>query len=97
LSTTSSDSPTAPRPARTARAFYAYLTASFRTESWNVLHRYVAGDAMILELLMTGTVIASLLGLPGKGRRIGFRMLHLFEFRHGLISRENVAGHGCGG
>jgi len=56
-----------------ARNFYAHLIATFRTESWNVLHRYVAGDAVILELLMTGTVIASLLGLPGKRRRIGFR------------------------
>lgn len=45
---------------------------------------------MILEMLMTGTVIGSLLGLPGNGRRISFRMLHVFEFRDGLISRENV-------
>ncbi|ASL15646.1 MULTISPECIES: nuclear transport factor 2 family protein [Mycobacterium] len=73
-----------------ARGFYAYLTANFRSESWNILHRYVAGDAMILEMLMTGTVIGSLLGLPGNGRRISFRMLHVFEFRDGLISRENV-------
>lgn len=73
-----------------ARDFYTYLTANFRTQSWNVLHRYVAGDAMILEQLMTGTVIGSLIGLPGNGRRISFRMLHVFEFRNGLISRENV-------
>ena len=45
---------------------------------------------MILEQRMTGTVIGSLLGLPGNGRRINFRILHVFEFRIGLISRENV-------
>jgi steroid delta-isomerase-like uncharacterized protein len=73
-----------------ARDFYAYLTANFRSEGWNVRHRYLAGDAMVLEQLMTGTVIGSLLGLPGNGRRISFRMLHVFEFRNGLISRENV-------
>jgi predicted ester cyclase len=39
---------------------------------------------------MTGTVVGSLLGLPGHGRRISFRILHVFEFRDGLISRENV-------
>ena len=39
---------------------------------------------------MTGTVIGSLPGLPGNGRRINFRILHVFEFRIGLISRENV-------
>jgi len=45
---------------------------------------------MILDQIMTGTVIGSMLGLPGNGRRISFRTLHVFEFRNGLISRENV-------
>ncbi len=45
---------------------------------------------MILEQMMTGTVIGSMLGMPGNGRRISFRILHVFEFRDGLISRENV-------
>ena len=44
---------------------------------------------MILEQLMTGTVIGSLPGLPGDGRRISFR-IHVFEFGNGLISREYV-------
>jgi predicted ester cyclase len=51
------------------------------------LHRYVAGAAMVLEQLMTG---GALLGLPGNGRRISFRTLHVFEFRNELISRENI-------
>ena len=73
-----------------ARKFYDELTANFRTESEEVLHRYFADDTMILEQKMTGTVIGSMLGLPGHGRRISFRILHVFEFRDGLISRENV-------
>ena len=73
-----------------ARNFYAYLTANFRSESWDVLRQFFADDAMVLEQLMTGTVIGSLLGLPGNGRRISFRMMHVFEFRDGLISRENI-------
>jgi steroid delta-isomerase-like uncharacterized protein len=79
-----------------ARNFYAYLTANFRSERWDVLRQYFADDAMVLEQLMTGTVIGSLLGLPGNGRRISFRMMHVFEFRDGLISRENLAGYGGG-
>ena len=47
-------------------------------------------EAAILEQLMAGTVIGSLLGLPGNGRLISFRMLHVFEFRDALISRENI-------
>lgn len=39
---------------------------------------------------MTGTVIGEMLGIAGNGRRISFRILHVFEFRDGLISRENV-------
>jgi hypothetical protein len=81
----------------TRRAFYAYLTASFRTESWNVLHRYLAGDAIIPELLMTGTVIASLLGLPGKGRSIGFGCSTSSSSATGDQPPESVAGYGCGG
>ncbi len=73
-----------------ARKFYQELTANFRTEGEEVLHRYATDSAIILEQLMTGTVIGSMLGLPGNGRRISFRILHVFEFRDGLISRENV-------
>jgi predicted ester cyclase len=62
----------------------------FRSESWDVLRQYFADDAMVLEQLMTGAVIGSLLGLPGNGRSISFRMMHVFEFRDGLISRENI-------
>jgi predicted ester cyclase len=45
---------------------------------------------MILEQLMTDTVIGSLPGLPGNGRRISFRIVHVFEFRNGLLSHPNV-------
>ena len=73
-----------------AREFYEHLTANFRTEEERPTHRYHTDDAMVLDQQMTGTVTGSLLGLPGNGRRITFRVLHVFEFRDGLISRENV-------
>jgi steroid delta-isomerase-like uncharacterized protein len=73
-----------------ARDFYTYLTANFRAEREEVRHRYITDDAMTLEQMMTGTVVGSMLGMPGKGRRISFRILHVFEFRDGLISRENI-------
>jgi steroid delta-isomerase-like uncharacterized protein len=73
-----------------AREFYEYLIANFRSEGWDVLHRFATPDAMVLEQAMTGTVIGSMLGLPGNNRRITFRMLHVFQFRDGLISRENI-------
>ena len=73
-----------------ARGFYRELTASFRAEQERPTRRYFAGDAMILDQQMTGTATGTLLGLPGNDRRITFRILHVFEFKDGLISRENV-------
>jgi steroid delta-isomerase-like uncharacterized protein len=73
-----------------ARGFYGYLTANFRTETEEPLHQFVTDDALVLEQLMTGTVTGEMLGIPGNGRRISFRILHVFEFRDGLVSREQV-------
>jgi steroid delta-isomerase-like uncharacterized protein len=73
-----------------ARAFYEHLTANFRTESEEVAHSFVSDDAVVLDQTMTGTVVGEMLGLPGHGRTISFRILHVFQFRDGLISRENV-------
>jgi steroid delta-isomerase-like uncharacterized protein len=73
-----------------ARDFYAFLTAHFRTEHEEPLHRWFAGNTMLLEQMMTGTVIGEMLGIPGHGRRITFRIFHVFEFTDGLISREQV-------
>lgn len=73
-----------------AREFYEHLTANFRTEGEETRHRYFAGESMILEQRMTGTVIGEMLGIPGNGRSVSFRILHVFDFRDGLISREQV-------
>jgi steroid delta-isomerase-like uncharacterized protein len=73
-----------------AREFYQFLTANFRTEEEVPLNRFFDGDTMILEQSMTGSVIGEMLGIPGNGRRVTFRILHVFGFRDGLISREQV-------
>ena len=83
--------PGSPRTGKNAaREFYDFLTANFRTENEEPLHRYFAGDTMILEQSMTGSVIGQMLGIPGNGRVVTFRILHVFEFRDGLVSREQV-------
>jgi len=83
--------PGSPRTGKdAAREFYGFLTANFRTEEEVPLHRYFSGDSMILEQTMTGSVIGEMLGIPGNGRRVTFRVLHVFDFRDGLISREQV-------
>ena len=73
-----------------ARAFYEHLTANFRTEEEVPLRRWFVDDTMFLEQEMTGLAIGEMLGIPGQGRRLTFRIFHVFEFRDGLISREQV-------
>jgi steroid delta-isomerase-like uncharacterized protein len=73
-----------------AMEFYRQLVKDFRTEGEQRARTYYADDAAVIENLMTGTVTGSMLGIPGNGRQITFRVLHVFEFRGGKISRENV-------
>ena len=83
--------PGSPRQGKeAARDFYRFLTANFRTEDEQPLHQFATSDALVLEQLMTGTVIGEMLGIPGNGRKVSFRILHVFEFRDGLVSREQV-------
>ena len=73
-----------------AREFYGFLTANFRTEQEEPLRRWFVDDTMFLEQSMTGSVIGEMLGIAGNGRRVSFRIFHVFEFDEGLISREQV-------
>ena len=83
--------PGSPRTGKqAAREFYGFLTANFRTETETPLHRWFAENTMLLEQTMTGIVTGQMLGIPGNGRRITFRIFHVFEFAGGLVSREQV-------
>jgi steroid delta-isomerase-like uncharacterized protein len=73
-----------------AQGFYDYLAHNFHTENMEVTHSYYGDDFCVIEHDTTGTVPGEFLGVPGNGRRITFRLLHVWEFRDGLISRENV-------
>jgi steroid delta-isomerase-like uncharacterized protein len=73
-----------------ALEFYRQLVKEIRTDGEERLHTYYADDAVIIENLMTATVTGQFLGIPGNGKQIMFRILHIFEFKDGRISRENV-------
>jgi steroid delta-isomerase-like uncharacterized protein len=84
-------SPTGPlRGKAAAQGFYEYLTSNVSVESMAPRHSYYGEDFCVIEHDATGSVPGEILGVPGHGRRITFRLLHVFEFRDGLISRENV-------
>lgn len=73
-----------------AQAFYDQLTKDIRTEEMIPLRTYYGEDFCVIEHEWNGVVAGTFAGIPGKGRRISFRLLHVFEFRDGLISRENA-------
>jgi steroid delta-isomerase-like uncharacterized protein len=73
-----------------ALEFYQQLVREIRTVGEERLHTYYADDAAVIENLMTATVTGQFLGIPGNGKEVRFRTLHVFEFRDGRISRENL-------
>jgi steroid delta-isomerase-like uncharacterized protein len=84
-------SPTGPIQGKAAaQGFYEYLSENIETETMTPLHSYYSEDSCVVEHEWTGTVPGEFLGVAGHGKRITFRLLHVWEFRDGLISRENV-------
>ncbi len=73
-----------------ARAFYDMLTENIATERMDVNHAWYGDDFCVIEHQWHGTVPGTFLGMSGHGRQISFRMLHVWEFSDGRISRENV-------
>lgn len=83
--------PTGPANGRAgAKGFYDFLTSNIRTEAMDPLHRYYGDNYCVIEHMWHGTITGSFLGIPGNGKRVDFRMLHVWDFRDGRISRENV-------
>jgi steroid delta-isomerase-like uncharacterized protein len=73
-----------------ARARYAELLGNVRTDEMVLRRRYHATDACIVEHEVAATVVGHFGAIPGNGRQVRFRLLHVFEFARGRISRENV-------
>lgn len=73
-----------------AAAFYEMLTSNVVNEGMTVTQEYFADNAYTVEHDCTVTVTGDFMGMPGGGKRIRFRLLHVFEFRGGLISKEQV-------
>ena len=73
-----------------AKGFYDMLTTNITTERMDVNHAWYGEDFCVIEHQWHGTVPGEFLGVPGNGRNISFRMLHVWEFKNGRISRENV-------
>ena len=75
--------------------FYEYRTATVKTEEMVPTRRYYGEDFCVMEHQFMGPVPGTFLGVPGNGKRVSFRLLHVWQFRDGLISartRGSTAG-----
>jgi predicted ester cyclase len=74
-----------------ARRFYEGLFADLDGETVRSERRYYGDGFLVDESTWSGTAPGTPLGIPGRGRALTFRMLHVFEFTdEGKIRRENV-------
>ena len=83
--------PTGPMKGKqAAQSFYEQLVSDIQTREMEPVQRYYGSDFAVLEHVWRGSVPGSFLGVPGNGKEISFRLLHVWEFKEGRISRENV-------
>lgn len=73
-----------------ARGFYDYLTANVTPERMDTNHAWYGEDFCVIEHQCTASVPGEFLGIPGNNKHISFRLLHVWEFQDGRISRENI-------
>jgi ketosteroid isomerase-like protein len=73
-----------------AKGFYDYLIANIVTERMTPTREQFGEDFCVVEHETTGVVKGEFLGIPGNGRRVTFRMLHVWDFKDDAISREQV-------
>jgi ketosteroid isomerase-like protein len=73
------------------RPFYEQLFGDLKGKGVEPVARWYGDNFLVDETLWTGHVAdGRFFGLPGKSGDVTFRLLHVFEFRDGRISKEEV-------
>jgi hypothetical protein len=73
------------------RAFYEGLFANVQGQRITPLRRLYGEGFALDEVVWHGRIAdGAPFGCPGRGGDVSFRLLHVFEFRDGRISRENA-------
>ena len=70
--------------------FYEVLFADTEQTGVTPLHRLYGESSAVDDIMWEGYTTGLPFGLNGPRTLTRFRLLHVFEFRDGLISRENV-------
>lgn len=74
-----------------ARRFYERLFADLAGEEIKTVKRLYGKNFVVDESIWKGKAVGAPLGIPGKGKPLTFRILHIFEMADdGKIRQENV-------
>lgn len=73
-----------------AGARYDQIFSNLDVDRFVPIRRLYADDFVVDEVMVEGRAVGTFAGLEGGGRRVKFRLLHVFELRDGLIARETA-------
>src|ERR671930_1807489 len=71
-------------------AFYGGLVEELRIDRFESVRRWYGDDHAVDESILHATAIGRPFGLEGRGRPVQARLLHVFDFARGRISRESA-------
>jgi uncharacterized protein len=70
--------------------FYRVLLADLRISRFESVRRWYGESHAVDEAILHGIAEGQPFGLEGRGRPVKARILHVFDFADGLISRESA-------
>jgi steroid delta-isomerase-like uncharacterized protein len=71
-------------------AFYRGLFADLSLDDIRSVRRYHGDGFVVDESIVTARAVGTPFGIPGRGRTVEFRLLHVFEIKGDQITRENA-------
>jgi uncharacterized protein len=71
-------------------AYYRGLLAELRIDRFEPVRRWHGDRHVVDESILYGTAVGRVFGLEGGGRKVRVRLLQVFDFADGLISRESA-------
>ncbi|MDP9116385.1 MAG: ester cyclase [Actinomycetota bacterium] len=73
-----------------AQVFYDHLISDLKIDDMRCVREWYGEDFTVMEHAVAATVVGTFMGIPGHGKSVQFRMLHVWDFQGDKISRENV-------
>ena len=78
------------RGAEQIASYYRGLLAELRIDRFETVRRWYGQCHVVDESILHGSAVGRVFGLDGHGCTLGVRLLHVFDFADGLISRESA-------